>query len=97
MDQNGVWDSGEQPISGVTVYLCASAANPCNAGSAIATTTTDVNGFYSFERAAGNYRVGVLTPSSMSQSGDPDVPAANCGGSCDNQSNPIPSPYPPKR
>lgn len=89
VDQDGVWDSGEQPISGVTVYLCSSAANPCNAGSAIASTTTDANGFYSFNRAAGNYRVGILTPSGMSQSGDTDVPAANCGGSCDNQSNTI--------
>jgi hypothetical protein len=89
VDQDGVWDTGEQPISGVTIYLCASAANPCNAGSAIATTTTDANGFYSFERASGNYRVGVLLPSGMSQSGDTDVPGVNCGGSCDNQSNTI--------
>lgn len=89
VDQDGVWDSNEYPIPGVTIYLCASAANPCNAGSAIATTTTDANGFYAFERAAGNYRVGVLLPSGMSQSGDTDVPGANCGGSCDNQSNTI--------
>lgn len=89
VDQDGIWDTGEQPISGVTIYLCASATNPCTSAGAIATTTTDANGFYSFERAAGNYRVGVLTPNSMSQSGDTDVPNVNCGGSCDNQSNAI--------
>ncbi|MCL4267400.1 MAG: hypothetical protein KJ069_29755 [Anaerolineae bacterium] len=87
VDQDGVWDSGEQPISGVTVYLCADTTNPCDAVGAIATTTTDANGFYSFERAPGNYRVGVLMPNGMSQSGDPDASGANCGGSCDNQSN----------
>ncbi len=87
IDQDGVWDSGEQPISGVTVYLCADTTDPCDAVGAIATTTTDANGFYSFERTPGNYRVGVLMPNGMSQSGDPDAPNANCGGGCDNQSN----------
>lgn len=56
---NGLQDSGETGISGVTVQLFLDANNDCNAdGAAIATATTDVNGAYNFTGlAAGNYLV----------------------------------------
>ncbi len=53
---NGVQDSGEAGIAGVTVQL--KSAN----GSVIATTTTDANGTYGFKAAAGTYSVAVQAP-----------------------------------
>jgi hypothetical protein len=91
-NDNGVWNTGaEEPILNTTVYLCLSTANPCNAGSAQATTITGPNGFYSFTVAPGNYRIGVLPPAGMSQSGDPDHGPTSCNGApgCDNQSGVI--------
>lgn len=52
-DADGVQDAGETGIAGVTVTLYN------NVGSAIATTTTDINGNYLFANlAAGDYNVG---------------------------------------
>ncbi|MCK6373166.1 MAG: carboxypeptidase regulatory-like domain-containing protein, partial [Zoogloea sp.] len=56
-NMNGVQDAGEAGISGVTVKLLN------GAGSVIATTTTDANGSYLFEKlAAGDYKIQVVTP-----------------------------------
>jgi SdrD B-like domain/Secretion system C-terminal sorting domain len=71
-------NSGENGIAGVTVNLYNDANNDNAAdGAAIANTTTDANGFYSFGGLnAGNYIVGVVTPagymSSSVNGGDPD-------------------------
>lgn len=52
-DADGIQDAGETGVSGVTVTLYN------NAGTAIATTTTDANGNYLFANlAAGDYSVG---------------------------------------
>lgn len=52
-DTDGIQDAGETGVSGVTVTLYN------NAGTAIATTTTDANGNYLFANlAAGDYSVG---------------------------------------
>ncbi|MEI2739066.1 MAG: SdrD B-like domain-containing protein [Chitinophagaceae bacterium] len=52
-DADGIQDAGETGVSGVTVTLYN------NAGTAIATTTTDANGSYLFANlAAGDYSVG---------------------------------------
>ena len=47
-DNDGVFDSGEQPISGVTVTLFYSGGNPLS-GTPVRTTTTDVSGRYVFD------------------------------------------------
>ena len=59
LNGNGVQDAGEPGIAGVTVTLTGTdgAANPVSA-----TTTTDVNGKYSFTEAPGTYTVAVTTP-----------------------------------
>lgn len=86
---NGVWGGDEESIRFVNVYLCTT--TPCTSSTPGAIlTTTDSNGRYTFGNLnAGTYYVGVTPPSGMSQSGDPDVPGANCGGSCNNQTNAI--------
>ena len=58
-DRDGIQDAGEPGISDVTVdlYDCA--------GNQIDTTTTDANGFYSFEVDAGDYYVEFTLPSGM--------------------------------
>ncbi|MBX3061138.1 MAG: hypothetical protein KF770_32160, partial [Anaerolineae bacterium] len=88
-DADGVWDADEEPIPNVSVYLCTT--TPCNSATPGAVlATTDSNGRYVYGNlTAGTYYVGVTTPSGMSQSGDPDVPGVNCGGSCNNQTNAI--------
>lgn len=90
-DSDGVQDVGEAGIPNVTVYLCTT--SPCNSSSASASDVTDANGEYLFEGLRdGTYYVGVDTATlpgtygvSTTQTGDPTVPGANCGGSCDNQ------------
>ncbi|MEZ0611789.1 SdrD B-like domain-containing protein [Fibrella sp. WM1] len=56
---NGIQDAGDVPISGVVVTLFQN-------GSAVMTTTTDINGAYSFTGLASGptnvYRVGFTTP-----------------------------------
>lgn len=88
---NGNIDGSEQGIAGVTVYLCTSL--PCNSGTAVATTTTDANGAYSFTGLQdGNYYTAVDTPTlpgGATQTGDPDQPGVICT-ICDNQTtNPV--------
>lgn len=52
-NDNGQQDRGESPVAGVTVTLYDGAGNP------IATTTTDVNGYYIFDNLIpGPYSVG---------------------------------------
>jgi protocatechuate 3,4-dioxygenase beta subunit len=90
---DGIQNGDEEGIAGVTVYICTS--SPCGSGNAIATTVTDVNGNYTFASLLdGNYYTAVDTstlPPGNAQTGDPDVPGANCGASCDNQTtNPVP-------
>ncbi|MCB9278056.1 MAG: carboxypeptidase regulatory-like domain-containing protein [Lewinellaceae bacterium] len=64
LDGDGQQDSGEPGISGVTVSLYEDANNDGTPdGAPIATTTTDGNGYYSFEDLApGSYIVGFDTP-----------------------------------
>ena len=69
-DRDGVQDSGEGGIVGVTVQLLSSS------GAILDTTTTDCNGYYSFTNlAAGNYKVKVVSselPSGMTPTYDKD-------------------------
>lgn len=67
---NGVKDAGENFLAGVTVTL---------SGTASATTTTDANGFYSFNNlsTAGNYTVTVTQPANTTQTLDPDATVNN--------------------
>ena len=52
VDKDTIWDTGETPISGITVYLYNSDQI------LIAATTTDSNGYYNFTGlSAGNYLV----------------------------------------
>ncbi len=79
-DQNndGIKDATENGIAAVTVKLYADANNDNVAdGAAIGTTTTDANGIYNFGGlTAGNYIVGVTTPTGYAvvtnNGGDPD-------------------------
>jgi len=77
-NNNGLNDAAENGIRNVTVKLYADANNDNVAdGAAIATTTTDVNGNYSFTNLVpGNYIVGAVMPngymSSSINGGDPD-------------------------
>ena len=58
---DGVPQTNEAGLPGVTLYLCT--ATPCNAGSAVATTVTDATGKYQFGNLpAGNYYVTVVNP-----------------------------------
>ena len=54
---NGVQDTGEAGIAGITVQLKNAV------GTVVATTTTDSNGIYGFDVAAGKYSVAVKAPS----------------------------------
>lgn len=53
---NGLQDSGEAGIAGVTVQLKNAA------GAVVASTTTDSNGLYGFDVAAGTYSINVKAP-----------------------------------
>jgi len=66
-NRNGVQDSGEAGISGVTVKLLDSA------GAAVATKTTDASGLYLFDQIeAGSYTVVVTPPATLTQTFDLD-------------------------
>lgn len=54
---NGVQDTGEAGIAGITVQLKNAS------GTVVATTTTDSNGIYGFDVAAGKYSIAVKAPS----------------------------------
>ena len=77
-NNNGLDDAAENGIRNVSVKLYADANNDNVAdGAAIASTTTDANGNYSFTNLnPGNYIVGVIMPngymSSSINGGDPD-------------------------
>lgn len=66
-NRNGVQDSDEAGISGVTVKLLDAS------GAALATKTTDSNGLYLFDQlVAGDYSVVVTPPASLTQTYDLD-------------------------
>lgn len=77
-NNNGINDASENGIRNVIVKLYTDADNNNVAdGASIASTTTDMNGNYSFTGlSAGNYIVGVVRPngyiSSSVNAGDPD-------------------------
>ncbi|MGG9972476.1 SdrD B-like domain-containing protein [Ferruginibacter sp. SUN002] len=77
-NNNGLKDAGEAGIAGATVNLYRDANNDNVVdGAAIATTTTDASGNYSFcSLTPGNYIVGVVIPTgyapSTTNGGDPD-------------------------
>ncbi|HRQ37163.1 MAG TPA: SdrD B-like domain-containing protein [Chloroflexota bacterium] len=93
-NSNGDQDPGEPGISGVTVYLCIS--EPCNSGTAVASTTTDANGYYAFtgllprtDYSTTFYVVAVDTttvPAGFAQTGDPDLTTVCSGVTCDSSS-----------
>ncbi len=63
-DNDGINDASENGIKGITVrlYKDANADNVAD-GAAVATTTTDANGYYSFAALnAGRYIVGAVVP-----------------------------------
>ncbi len=73
-NNNGIQDSGETPVPGVTVTLYDSGGN------VLATTTTDGNGLYLFtDLPAGDYQVGFsnlpagFTPAKQSQGTDREL------------------------
>lgn len=75
VDGDGLRDSGEPGISGVS--LCLDTNNDGSCAGEATTTTTDANGRYVFSAlAAGSYRVAVNTSSpalaGATQTGDPD-------------------------
>jgi serine-aspartate repeat-containing protein C/D/E len=72
---NGIKDIGELPISGVTIYLDEDGSNTLNGTER--STTTDVNGLWSFTVLPGNYTVREDPPTGSECStpgtiGDPD-------------------------
>ncbi|MEZ0483456.1 SdrD B-like domain-containing protein, partial [Fibrella aquatica] len=81
-NRNGTQDAGDSPIQGVTVTLYQN-------GSAIATTTTDVNGAYSFTGltpgASNSYVVGFTAPSGFSTT----TPLSGTDKSLDSDADPI--------
>jgi hypothetical protein len=95
-NNNDVWDNGEgeEPIPGVTVYLCSDPGdNPCtDANDDYTPVTTNANGRYAFGNVAAgtNFRVGVNSSqlTGMTQSGDPDQPNVQCSA-CDHQTTAV--------
>ncbi|WP_310589090.1 SdrD B-like domain-containing protein [Fibrella forsythiae] len=81
-DRNGVQSPGDTPIPGVVVVLYQN-------GSPVATTTTDVNGLYSFTGltpgSSNSYSVGFTTPSGFT----PTTPQSGTDTSKDSDVNPI--------
>lgn len=56
VNENGIQDSGEPGIAGVTVQLL-----DCS-GVVLSSTSTDANGHYGFDVVPGNYRIRVVPP-----------------------------------
>src|SRR4029077_21031659 len=78
---NGVQDSGEPGIPGVTLTLTGTTG----AGVSVTqTTTTDANGLYQFTEPPGTYTVAVTTPTGY-------IPTVTCKGTTATDSNPSPS------
>ena len=62
-------EAGEDWMTNVTVYLCAS-PSPCGPGASIATNFTDTNGFFQFTgNFTGTYTVSVATNTGMMSTG----------------------------
>jgi uncharacterized repeat protein (TIGR01451 family) len=62
-DGNGIFDSGELPVTGLLVSLCDSSGNPVlDVGGNPVTTTTDSNGDYLFSVPPGTYSVKFASP-----------------------------------
>ena len=61
LNGNGIQDTGEAGIAGVTVKLLGS-----NGTTVVSSTTTDTNGKYSFTVSAGNYYVQFAAPTGFS-------------------------------
>ena len=59
-DGDGIQDTGEPGVAGVTVQLLDGSGNPTGLG-----TATDSGGHYSFTVAAGTYRLELVAPSGM--------------------------------
>jgi hypothetical protein len=65
---NSIREPGESGIPNVTVWLCTT--SPCTSGNAVQTTSTDVNGYYTFGNLTdGTYYVAANT-------GDPEFPGS---------------------
>lgn len=79
LNGNGLFGSGDVYLSGITVQLFI-----VGNGTPVATTTTDVNGYYEFLSLSNstNYRVQVTQPGSTTNTLDPDL---SPGVSGDNQ------------
>jgi uncharacterized repeat protein (TIGR01451 family) len=81
-NNNGIQDTGESGIAGVTVELYAS-----NGTTLLRSTATDANGNYSFPGLAdGSYVVKAIPPTGFTPSGEGE-PGASCQGppnTCDN-------------
>lgn len=68
-NNNGIKDPGEGGAANLTVKLYKDDdQNNIADGASIATTTTDVNGFYAFSMLQGNYIVGVVLPNGYTSS-----------------------------
>ncbi|MCY2923834.1 MAG: DPP IV N-terminal domain-containing protein, partial [Planctomycetota bacterium] len=66
LDGDGVWDVGEPPLAGWTVYLDSNGNGRWNAGEP--TQVTDANGHYAFTNLpAGTYTVGEVIQSGWTQ------------------------------
>jgi uncharacterized repeat protein (TIGR01451 family) len=67
--QESFREAGEDWLTNVTVYLCAS-PSPCGAGASIATNQTDTNGYFRFTgNYTGTYTVMVATNTGMMSNG----------------------------
>ena len=67
--QESYREDGEDWLTNVTVYLCAS-PSPCGPGASIATNYTDTNGFFRFTgNYTGTYTVSVATNTGMLSNG----------------------------
>ncbi len=86
-DGDGIQDTGEAGIAGVTVTLVTAGTDGIlgTSDDGTTTTTTDAAGNYIFDNlAAGGYMIQVTPPSGYTQKGDPDQLGATCT-TCDNQ------------
>jgi choice-of-anchor A domain-containing protein len=88
-NNNGIKDPGEGGMSGLTIKLYKD-DNQDNIpdGASIATTTTDVNGFYLFSMLPGNYIVAVVLPNGYTSTVS-TATSSNPNNDTDNDNNGI--------